>query len=560
MAFDGLETNADVIERVSDVFDIVGFTKADEADMAKQNKQQQFHVSQIPGFLHGEELNLSKRRFNFLTLLSFTAATMATWEAVLFSNNTAMYNGGPVTLIYGFIFCWISALTTAASLAEMASMAPTSGGQYHWVSMLAPPRYSIFLSWITGWFATLGWIANLTAGVWFSGTMIQGIFVFNYPSYVYERWHGTLLLFAALICCVAVNTLLGRIFPHIEGFVLLLHIAGFLAILIPLAVMAPKGSPSSVFAQFTDVAGWNSNGLAWFIGLISSNLPFVGYDGPCHLAEEVRNASTVVPWAIICTVLLNGTFGLAICIAFSFTLGDLPTDLMSATGYDFTQVFFGATNSHAGSSVMTAILIALVTCASFGFLASASRQTWAFARDKGLPFSGFLSHVSINYTKEIINFHLSFLQVDKRTALPLRSIFFCTVISAVIGLINIGSTAAFNAIVSLTIAGLFISYLTPIGLMIVKRVKGETIEFGPWSLGRAGFPVNTISAGSLIISVIFSFFPPSIPVTLVTMNWSCLMWGGSTLIGLAYYAVRGRKIYHGPIVERPIIMGEKRDL
>ena len=84
MAFDGLETTADVIERVSDVFDIVGFTKADEADMAKQNKQQQFHVSQIPGFLHGEELvsNLNKRRFNFLTLLSFTAATMATWEAV----------------------------------------------------------------------------------------------------------------------------------------------------------------------------------------------------------------------------------------------------------------------------------------------------------------------------------------------------------------------------------------------------------------------------------------------------------------------------------------------
>ena len=289
MAFDNLEIKTDVMGRVSDVFDKIGFTKADEADMAKQNKQQQFHVSQIPGFPHGGELvsNLSKRRFNFITLLSFTAATMATWEAVPFSNNTAMCNGGPVTLIYGFIFCWISALTTVASLAEMASMAPTSGGQYHWASMLAPPRYSVFLSWITGWFATLGLIANLTAGVWFSGTMIQGLFVLNYPSYVFERWHGTLLLFAALLRYVVVNALLGRIFPHIEGFVLLLHISGFLAILIPLAVMAPKGSPSSVFTQFTDVAGWNSNGLAWFVGLISSNLPFIGYDGPCHLAEEV---------------------------------------------------------------------------------------------------------------------------------------------------------------------------------------------------------------------------------------------------------------------------------
>ena len=420
-------------------------------------------------------------------------------------------------------------------------MAPTSGGQYHWVSMLAPPRYSVFLSWITGWSAVLGWIGNLTTGVWFTGTMIQGLLVLNYPSYVYERWHGTLILFAAILCCIVVNTLLGRIFHHIETFALVLHLAGFFAILIPLVVLAPKGSPSFVFAQFADSAGWNSNGLAFFIGLTSSNLGFVGFDGPCHLAEEVRNASVVVPWAMICTILLNGALGFAISIAFSFTLGDLDTDLKSETGFDFIQVFLTATNSVAGSSVMTAILIALVTCASFGFLASASRQTWAFARDKGLPFSGFLSHV------------------DKRTALPLRSIAFCAIVSAIIGLINIGSTVAFNAIVSLTVAGLFTSYLTVVGLMIIKRIKGENIVFGPWSLGWAGLPINILSACFLIILVVFSFFPPETPVTLMTMNWSCLMWGGSTLIGLAYYAVIGRKIYHGPVVEKAIVLTEKHD-
>ena len=420
-------------------------------------------------------------------------------------------------------------------------MAPTSGGQYHWVAMLAPPRYSVFLSWITGWSAVLGWIANLTIGVWFVGTMIQGLLVLNYPSYDYERWHGTLILFAALLCCLIVNTLLGRIFPYIETFALALHIAGFFAIMIPLVVLAPKGSPSFVFAQFTDLAGWNSNGLAWFVGLISSNLGFIGYDGPCHLAEEVRNASTVVPWAMIGTILLNGSLGFAMTIAFSFTLGDMETDLKSPTGFNFIQVFFDATNSHAGASVMTAILIALVVCASFGFLASASRQTWAFARDNGLPFSGFLSHV------------------DQRTALPLRSITFCTVVASIIGLINIGSTVAFNAIVSLSIAGLFTSYLIVIVLMIIKRIKGDTINFGPWSLGRAGLPINILSACFVIISTFFSFFPPATPVTLMTMNWSCLMWGGSTLIGLAYYAVLGRKIYHGPVVEQAIVLTEKRD-
>jgi hypothetical protein len=37
-------------------------------------------------------------------------------------NAIAMADGGSATLVYGYIFCWIGALVTAASLAEMASM------------------------------------------------------------------------------------------------------------------------------------------------------------------------------------------------------------------------------------------------------------------------------------------------------------------------------------------------------------------------------------------------------------------------------------------------------
>lgn len=39
------EDKEGVIEIVTDKFDKVGYTKTDEADMAKQNKKQQFHVS-----------------------------------------------------------------------------------------------------------------------------------------------------------------------------------------------------------------------------------------------------------------------------------------------------------------------------------------------------------------------------------------------------------------------------------------------------------------------------------------------------------------------------------
>ena len=87
-------------------------TAQDEVAMAEVGKVQQF-----------------KRGFGFFTILGLTASMMCTWEAVFFANFTAMLNGGPATLVYGFIYAMLGALSTAASLAEMASIYPTSGGQ-----------------------------------------------------------------------------------------------------------------------------------------------------------------------------------------------------------------------------------------------------------------------------------------------------------------------------------------------------------------------------------------------------------------------------------------------
>ena len=43
---------------------------------------------------------------------------------------------------------------------------------------------------------------------------------------------------------------------------------------------------------------------------------------------------------------------------------------------------------------MTSVLIVLIICATFGYIASASRQLWAFARDRGVPGWQLISLVS----------------------------------------------------------------------------------------------------------------------------------------------------------------------
>ena len=61
-----------------------------------------------------------------------------------------LIDGGPALLFWGMIICIVGMSCVYASLAEMASMSPTAGGQYHWVSEFAPPRIQKILSYIVG--------------------------------------------------------------------------------------------------------------------------------------------------------------------------------------------------------------------------------------------------------------------------------------------------------------------------------------------------------------------------------------------------------------------------
>ena len=148
------------------------------------------------------------------------------------------------------------------------------------------------------------------------------------------------------------------------------------------------------------------------------------------------------------------------------------------------------------------------------------------------------------------------MQVNKRFALPLHAIAVSAFANVLLALIIIGSSTAFNAIVSLTVAGLFVSYLLPITLLLIRKIRGEHIRYGPWRMGRAGLWVNGVAIVYLVITTMFSFFPPELPVTKVNMNYSALVFGAVVLFWVGFYVVRGRFVYTGPIVERGIMVDE----
>lgn len=96
----------------------------DHLDMQRLGKKQQF-----------------KRTFSLWSSIGFVAIYMATWEFVLISLAPGFTNGGYAGVFWCFVTTTTAYSAVVASLAEMASMAPTSGGQYREFIYLTSPKF-----------------------------------------------------------------------------------------------------------------------------------------------------------------------------------------------------------------------------------------------------------------------------------------------------------------------------------------------------------------------------------------------------------------------------------
>ena len=380
--------------------------------------------------------------------------------------------------------------------------------------------------------------------------MTQGLIVLADTEYKPQPWQSVMLYWAIIAFGVVVNTVVSSWLPTFEAMILILHILGFFAIIIPLLVLGPHAPPSQVFQLFINSGNWPTMGLSWFVGLLGNVYAFFGADGAIHMAEEIQNAARVVPTAIMASIALNGLMGLGMCLTLLFVIGDIEAALKTPTGFPFIEIFYQGVGNLAGAAIMTSIIIALSLCATVGIVASTSRQLWAFSRDRAVPGWRYLQ------------------RVHPRTSVPIFSVGVTTTFAVLLALIVLGSSTAFNDIVSLSVVGLFGSYLMVACLMFYRRVRGDIkpyetssdhqltnvpgapLVWGPWKVpGFAGFITNGFAIIYLVIIFFFVMWPPDSKPTAATMNYSSLMFGATMIFSVVYYFTHARKLYKGPIIQ-----------
>lgn len=90
------------------------------------------------------------RHYRLFSMVSFVGMATAAWEMTLYQITPALRDGGLPALVYSNIWIFCAFIPVVLSLAEMSSMAPIAGAQYHWVSEFAPEKYQKFMSYLTG--------------------------------------------------------------------------------------------------------------------------------------------------------------------------------------------------------------------------------------------------------------------------------------------------------------------------------------------------------------------------------------------------------------------------
>lgn len=510
-----------------------------ESSSAQLGTVEEINAGDLEGDPNHDEGDQGLRKnFNILSLLGVGFGLTNSWFGISASLVTGISSGGPMLIVYGIIIIAVIAVNIGISLSELTSAFPEdSGGQYYWTFQLAPKKYRRFWAYMCGsmaWFGSIFTSASVTISI---ASAIVGMYVLSTGREEGPKTWEVFVAFEIINLFLTLFNIYEGPLPLISQGALWISILSFVTITITVLACSSGNfqDPSFVFVEFNNATGWSSSGIAFIVGLINPAWSFSCLDCATHMCEEIKEPERKIPIAIMSTVAIGFATSFIYAIAMFFSVRNLDDILNSNTGVPILDIYYQALQNKSGALFLEALVVMTAFGCNISSQTWQARLCWSFSRDNGIPGS--------NYWK----------QVNKRTGLPvnahLMSCFWC----AVVGCIYMGSTAAYNALVTGCIIFLLLSYAIPIVCLL--NYGRNKLRHGPFWLGKVGMFSNFVVLGWTIFTVVFFSFPPSMPVTAQDMNYSAVVTVAFVGYSLIYWFARANKIF----ALEQTIKGEEED-
>ncbi len=459
--------------------------------------------------------------------VSFTIISILSGCLTLYGYGMA--TGGPAVIVWGWPFVGIMTLFVGLAMAEVCSSYPTAGGLYYWSAKLARTRGPAW-SWFTGWFNFLGQVA-VTAGIDFGAALFINALLslqFGTPTY---HWVTVLIYGGVLLLHGLLNQFGIKLVALLNDISVWWHILGVL-IIVSVLIFVPSHhqSASFVFGHLVNNTGLS---LGWWyiipIGLLLAQYTFTGYDASAHMTEETHKAATAGPRGIVMSIVVSLFAGWVLLIGITFAIQNYTAEASSTslTGVPPAQIFIDAIGT-TGAKLLLLIAIGAQLFCGMSSVTANSRMIYAFSRDGALPGSAI--------------WH----KVNHRTRTPTNAIWLAAGFAFVLGLPYLWNTAAYAAVTSIAVIGLYIAYVMPTYL---RLRQGESFQRGPWHLGRWSYIVGWIAVTWVVIITILFMLPQVGPIHWATFNYAVV--AVVVVLGFAgiYWAVSAKNWFTGPRVQ-----------
>ena len=449
----------------------------------------------------GYAQELARRMTGFSNFaVSFSLICILAGGITAFPN--ALSAGGPFSVTIGWLIGGVFAMIVASSMGQIASAYPTAGGLYHWSSILGGRGWG----WATAWLnlvALIFVIASVDVGVYqlFRDMVLRGILGVDVSAWVVTPIGFGLSVDPHQTGAVILIVVTQALFNHfgIRITTLLTDFSGYLIFAAAIALtvtMFVFGSTHDFrrILSFTNNTGKSGGAfypqarspfVAFLVGLLYPLYTISGFDASAHVSEETVSARTAVPRAMLHSVGWSVFFGFIMAVSFITATPNLADAAKEGASSWFTLFNHLPMPQLLRQLLVVALVIANYLCA-LAAMTSTSRMVYAFARDRGLPFSRILMSVSPTY----------------RT--PVRAIWFT-------GFLSFGVTLYSPAFAALSVSAavfLYMSYAMPIAAGLFAEGKSWK-EFGPFQLGRLSRPFALVTVLGVMVLMYAGMQPPS---------------------------------------------------
>ncbi|KAF2717998.1 putative choline transport protein [Polychaeton citri CBS 116435] len=481
---------------------------------------------------HVQELD---RTFGVWSICNMAVMSDNAWAAGGGTLVIALYNGGGPGVMFGliaatFFYCFI-----AAALAELSSAMPTSANVYHWASVTAGPKWGRICSFYAGWWNALAWVFGAASVSLSAANAVVAMYELHHPDYLPKNSH---VFVAYLGICIIDSALVlfgQRILAKLSNVfgalcILIVFVTILVCAIMPSQTGAGYATNAFVWTDWQNLTGYSSDGFVFLLGMLNGAFAIGTPDGVCHLCEEIPRPRKNIPIGVACQLAAGflTTFFYYIALFYAVTSLDAVQN-SRIISLPLAGIYQQATRSDAGTTGLLFIFFLDVVITVPGAYVTAGRMLWTLGRDEATPIAGFVRKVSPRWRN------------------PFNAQLLVAALITILGLIYIGSVQAFTAFTGVFAIFTTMSYLAamlPNMLTARKYVKpGPFWIPSPWS-----YIVYGIASAYIIVFNVIYMFPYALPVDATTMNYSCVMTGGITILLSLWYLWKRTRGYKGPAV------------